>query len=53
MQRQRERDRCINGKYKEFGVFLLQKVLGDEALVYLLSIIHTAAYTLVGSSETR
>ena len=38
MQRQRERDRGINGKYKEVGVFfLLQEVLGGEALVYLFS----------------
>ena len=43
MQRQRERDRCINGKYKGVGVFLLREVLGGEALVYLLSIIHIAA----------
>ena len=43
MQRQREGDRCINGKYKEAGVFLLQEVLGDEALVYPLSHIHIAA----------
>ena len=34
-------------------VFLLQEVLGDEALVYLLAIIHIAGYALIGSSETK
>ena len=34
-------------------MFLLQEVFGEEALVYLLSIIHPAAYTLRGSSETK
>ena len=46
MERQWEIERCINGKYNVVGYFFIARNPCDEAIVYLVSIIHIAVHIL-------